>query len=332
MPACTPTTSNPRCRPGRGPWSRAPPIRSSIAFETPGGSYRWFLTRAIPLWDEDHRIVKWYGTCTDIDEQKRARDSLRTEKERLKLAFEAGRMCTWDWDASTGQIVWSESREQIHGLPPDGIDGTIESFRGVIHPDDRVAVELAIRESIERGRARDRVPPRATRRQGPLDVERGQGHLRRGRTSHAASSASAWTSRTGSDRRSGSRPSGAISRGGSASWKRSRISSPSGSPSRKIHSAGRCHQPLPHRAAWRAAGHEHLLECGTRDAAQVADLPRRPRARRRRTPPPEVRRHSGLPSATRNATWSSTTDDWSICWSRPIPSETRQATSRGAWA
>ena len=63
------------------------------------GSYRWFLTRAIPLCDEDHRIVKWYGTCTDIDEQKRARDSLRTEKERLKLAFEAGRMCTWDWEA-----------------------------------------------------------------------------------------------------------------------------------------------------------------------------------------------------------------------------------------
>ena len=59
-------------------------------------------------------------------------------------------MCTWDWEASTGQIVWSESREQVHGLPPDGLDGTIESFRGVIHPDDRMAVESAIRESIGR--------------------------------------------------------------------------------------------------------------------------------------------------------------------------------------
>jgi PAS domain S-box-containing protein len=36
------------------------------------GEYRWFLTRALPVRDETGQILKWFGTCTDIDEQKRA--------------------------------------------------------------------------------------------------------------------------------------------------------------------------------------------------------------------------------------------------------------------
>lgn len=35
------------------------------------GDYRWNLIRALPLRDEEGRIIKWYGTNTDIEEQKR---------------------------------------------------------------------------------------------------------------------------------------------------------------------------------------------------------------------------------------------------------------------
>jgi PAS domain S-box-containing protein len=41
------------------------------------GVYRWFLGRAHPVRDASGRIVKWFGTCTDIDDQKRAADSMR---------------------------------------------------------------------------------------------------------------------------------------------------------------------------------------------------------------------------------------------------------------
>ncbi|MEA5604889.1 ATP-binding protein [Nostoc sp. UHCC 0252] len=34
------------------------------------GSYRWQLARALPLKDQQGIIVKWFGTCTDIHEQK----------------------------------------------------------------------------------------------------------------------------------------------------------------------------------------------------------------------------------------------------------------------
>ena len=35
------------------------------------GAYRWTLGRANPLRDSDGRIVRWIGTCTDIDDAKR---------------------------------------------------------------------------------------------------------------------------------------------------------------------------------------------------------------------------------------------------------------------
>jgi PAS domain S-box-containing protein len=40
-------------------------------FRRADGEYRWFLGRALPLRDEGGRIVRWFGTCTDVDDQKR---------------------------------------------------------------------------------------------------------------------------------------------------------------------------------------------------------------------------------------------------------------------
>ena len=41
------------------------------------GEYRWFLIRAEPVRDQHGKIVRWYGTSTDIEELKRAEKELR---------------------------------------------------------------------------------------------------------------------------------------------------------------------------------------------------------------------------------------------------------------
>jgi PAS domain S-box-containing protein len=43
------------------------------------GEYRWFLVRAVPLRDEHGKVLKWYGTLTDIEDRK------RSEQEREKV-------------------------------------------------------------------------------------------------------------------------------------------------------------------------------------------------------------------------------------------------------
>ncbi|HEX4715219.1 MAG TPA: ATP-binding protein [Ktedonobacteraceae bacterium] len=46
------------------------------------GSYRWFLARAEPSRDTTGQIVRWVGTTTDIEGQKRIEDALRQSQER----------------------------------------------------------------------------------------------------------------------------------------------------------------------------------------------------------------------------------------------------------
>jgi PAS domain S-box-containing protein len=46
------------------------------------GEYRWVLGRALPVRNEQGAIVRWMGTCTDIHEQKQARDELLATNRR----------------------------------------------------------------------------------------------------------------------------------------------------------------------------------------------------------------------------------------------------------
>lgn len=50
------------------------------------GDYRWHLGRALPMRDADGRIIRWFGTNTDIDDQKRLY-RLAQEANRAKDAF-----------------------------------------------------------------------------------------------------------------------------------------------------------------------------------------------------------------------------------------------------
>jgi PAS domain S-box-containing protein len=52
--------------------------------------WRWFVGRAVPVRGETEQTVKWFGTCTDIDEQKRIQDDLRRANQDLEqFAFSA---------------------------------------------------------------------------------------------------------------------------------------------------------------------------------------------------------------------------------------------------
>jgi len=46
------------------------------------GVYRWFLGRAVPIRTPDEKIVQWFGSCTDIEDRKRAEAEIRTAYER----------------------------------------------------------------------------------------------------------------------------------------------------------------------------------------------------------------------------------------------------------
>jgi len=44
------------------------------------GEYRWFLVRTVPMLDERGKILKWYGTSTDIEGSQEDRGSLAPKR------------------------------------------------------------------------------------------------------------------------------------------------------------------------------------------------------------------------------------------------------------
>src|SRR5271154_2425904 len=80
-------------------------------FRHSDGEYRWFLVRAVPMWDESGNISKWLGTNTDIDDRKRAETLLAGENRILEMIAEGDslsmildNLCKLIEDVSTGSL------------------------------------------------------------------------------------------------------------------------------------------------------------------------------------------------------------------------------------
>jgi PAS domain S-box-containing protein len=63
-------------------WSKA--VREGSIFDvehrirSASGDWHWFKTRGTPVRDESQQVVYWVGTCTDIEDQKRAAEDLES--------------------------------------------------------------------------------------------------------------------------------------------------------------------------------------------------------------------------------------------------------------
>ncbi len=133
------------------------------------GSYHWFVIRGLPLRDDTGQIVKWFGTCTDIDELMLAEEALARESQRSKLLLQNG-------------------SDGIHILDPDGnvlevnnafcemlgytraelIGGNVSTWDAQWSPADRK--QLILKQFNSSGRAK--FETRHRRRDGSvLDVE-----------------------------------------------------------------------------------------------------------------------------------------------------------------
>jgi PAS domain S-box-containing protein len=60
------------------------PYEVSYRLRRKDGEYRWFSARGLPIYDAAGAIVRWIGTCSDIDDAKRSYDRER----RVSGAFQ----------------------------------------------------------------------------------------------------------------------------------------------------------------------------------------------------------------------------------------------------
>jgi two-component sensor histidine kinase/PAS domain-containing protein len=76
----------------------------------------------------------------DITDQVRVQDELAAERERLRLALEAGALAVWDYDLATGNATVDARYAKNMGFGPDVTSLTREKIGERMHPADRSRV------------------------------------------------------------------------------------------------------------------------------------------------------------------------------------------------
>ncbi|HET7209903.1 MAG TPA: PAS domain S-box protein [Terriglobales bacterium] len=65
------------------------PFEMEFPLRGADGVFRWFLTRATPVRDQFGRVVRWFGTNTNVHEQREARQALQASQKQLNAALQA---------------------------------------------------------------------------------------------------------------------------------------------------------------------------------------------------------------------------------------------------
>ena len=111
------------------PWEDTFPLRGR------DGTYRWFLSQALPHRDARGRILRWYGTNTDVTRTRAAEEAMRRSEARFRALVEASAAVIWNTDAA-GELLPPQPRWGAYTGQSE------EAYRGwgwvdAVHPEDR---------------------------------------------------------------------------------------------------------------------------------------------------------------------------------------------------
>ena len=68
----------------RQAWGAGEPFELTFPLRGHAGQYRWFLTRAVPVRDEQGRPIRWLGTNTDVTEMRQLQEQLQNAHDDLE--------------------------------------------------------------------------------------------------------------------------------------------------------------------------------------------------------------------------------------------------------
>lgn len=127
-----------RCR------AQGSPIVSEVQLETAEGQAVPTQMTSSGTEDPSGNGELYPTVIIDLTERKAAEKEIRAGAERLQLAQAAGGVGIWEFNLETGELQWSEEKSRLFGIPhrPDLI--SYETWKKMIHPDDRGRIEALV--------------------------------------------------------------------------------------------------------------------------------------------------------------------------------------------
>jgi formate hydrogenlyase transcriptional activator len=99
------------------------------------GEYRWFLIRVLPEFDAEGKVVRWYGSDTDIEDRKRAEHKLVEDGRELRRITDAIPQSIVVLDPSGDPLYANQAVLEYTGLTMQ--DVVSSEFRArMFHPED----------------------------------------------------------------------------------------------------------------------------------------------------------------------------------------------------
>ena len=104
----------------------------------------------VPKAEEDE-----LGALTDAFNEMLARiqqneTDLYRSAERFRLAIEAAKIGTWDWNLVRDEVEWNDRNYEIFGVKP-GTPVTSQVFFSLVHADDRARMKAAVEQASNSG-------------------------------------------------------------------------------------------------------------------------------------------------------------------------------------
>jgi PAS domain S-box-containing protein len=95
------------------------------------GTYRWFLSRAVPIRNASGQVVRWFGTNTDITEQRAAEEALRASERRYRTLAENAPEAIARFDRELRYTYVNEYGARQYGLSPHDMIGRTDAELGM---------------------------------------------------------------------------------------------------------------------------------------------------------------------------------------------------------
>lgn len=131
-----------------------------------GGQAVWVSLNTRALRNEAGELLGMEGSIQDISTQMEAAEALEASEERFARAAEGANDGIWDWNLDSGEVYYSRRWCEQLGLEPERIGNRIEEWLDRIHPDDRGAVQAALRAHLEDETAHFEIEHRMRHRDG----------------------------------------------------------------------------------------------------------------------------------------------------------------------